>query len=331
MSELNNEREIERLLKTSGERVKPPEDMRARVYDDVLAEWEQLPAAPSVNNVSSRRPWTGLLAAAAGVLLVGLVWFYRAPAPTPVEPRTAAVVHHTKAYAIDGVQIAKPAPLLPGQRLATVRGYVHLTLVTGLTVTLAPDTQLTYETPDRFSVHGGRIFVDAGADDQKVWIRTPHAEITDTGTQFDIAVEGDELIVAVREGAIDIHLDAQVIQAIAADGIGERLTFAGRQLDHTDQLTASDDWWNWRQAGRPAYILDGSTVFDYVSWMARDRGHHIEFGSRAVEARAKGSKLEGFGANWTSDNTEFTDALAATGFIVKDLGAYTWEVDFAGK
>ncbi len=318
-----NDQDIERLLAAAGQRRDPPEDMQARVYAQTLAAWEALPAQTS--RPARKMTW---LAAAATVLMAVAAASFWSQQPVSVTSELAEVTFVRGALRADGDEVVTPGRLLAaGSTLTTPDdGMASITFRTGARVVLDVSSSVVLA-PDNLELRAGRVYVDADGA-ARMTVMTPALEVRDIGTRFEVGVgAAGSAWVALRDGQVDVQTSDQLVSMQARDGVGELARFDGAALAARETLTSTDVRWQWQREGRAPLRLDGTSVYDYVSWMARDTGHQLQFASRAVEQMARVEYLQGAG---TSDETTVDEALRTTRFKLMAAGARTWLVDFHG-
>lgn len=325
-----DEQDIERLLNAAGQRQNPPSEVRARVYACALETWQALPQEPQHLAPRKRRLGGQYLALAASAFIaVAALWF--AQGPNPVST-VADVVFAQGSYQVDGVPaVAQTSSILPNAHIQTsAKSLVSVQMASGAIVTLDQNTDVSVEQPDMLYLRHGRLYVDAGGAAQQLVVQTPHSKIVDVGTQFEVVVDAqvDELMVAVREGQVDVSGSGHEFSALAEHGMGEVVRMRGTVLLMRSSVETTHERWDWRRAGREPYALANSTVYDYLRWMARDTGHELEFSSRAVASMSKIEILLGKGSKRSSDDTKIADALATTRFVLDESAPGRWRVAF---
>ncbi len=316
-----NDQDIEQLLTAAGQRRPPPEDMRARVYAHTLAAWEALPARPS--RPSQKVPWLALAATVLIAVTAASFWFR---APLNVTPELAEVTFVRGTLHADNGEVASRGRLLEaGSVLMTpADGMASIRFRTGARVVLDVSSRVVIGS-NAVELEAGRVYVDADGA-ARLTVVTPEFEVRDIGTQFEVGVgPAGSAWVALREGRVDVQSADHRVSMMARDGVGELARFEGTALARREALTSTDVRWQWQREGRAPLQLDGTSVYEYLHWMARDTGHQLQFASRAVEQRARLEYLQGAG---TSDETTMEDALRTARFKLTAAGTRGWLVDF---
>ena len=155
---------------------------------------------------STRWRWRGafLALAASLIAVVGFFWFNARPSP----PLSVAVI-----TGVENCQWADPdaAPnpgctLPAGSRLELSQGLAEISFVSGAKLVLRGPACLTLDSPNSGSLLSGAVAAkvsDPGANG--FVLRTPHATVTDRGTEFGVEVDTDgQSRVATFSGMVEV-------------------------------------------------------------------------------------------------------------------------------
>lgn len=339
MSEHDEHQDIQRLLKAAGPRVNPPEEMRARVHDNVMAAWLEMPA----EKATSRRQWNrGLrfvLPVAASIIVAfaaGVVIFTQ-QAGLPNE--WAAQIGKTSGdYTVSQTQ---HNGLLGDNVLVSTHadGHVELKLGGGSTVQLDNHTRITVLSETSIALFEGRVYVDGGTggtggagSSSNIQIVAPHALITDVGTLFEVTVDGEQWAVAMREGMVKVEVEDEEYTARVSDGMGDRLHFTDNKLVDRSVLATTAATWAWTQGLREPFKLDaGVKIYSYLEWAARDSGRTLKL-SKIVE---QSTQQQHFGASfgvgevYDSSRADIERALELTSYTLVASDDHELVVDFS--
>ena len=264
-----SEEDIRTLLTAAGPRRQPPADMEARVRAATMAAVAALPD-PGRETFWSQ-PKLAVAAALAVAVLVGIVLLPRSDM-TPA----GSIAFSTGAYTVRGSG-ASGDQLAAGSIVRTsASGRMLIELGEGRTVRLDNNASLTLHDSGEIWLHRGRIYVDSSSG-SRVLVATPVASITDIGTQFEVTVDDDSLIVATREGKVHVALGSEEFFSEASAGIGETLKIEGLDLVHRQPTPTIGDRWAWTQLARPSFDVQGRSVLDYLEWAAREEGKQLRF------------------------------------------------------
>jgi ferric-dicitrate binding protein FerR (iron transport regulator) len=328
-----NEQDIERLLNAAGQRRNPPEEMRARVYASTLEAWQALPEQPipAARNYQAK-PGHAYLAMAATLLVAVAVSLVMLNKPDQMPSAAGEVVFVQGNYALNGNRMAlADVAIQPGASLRTSpQSILTLRTQSGALVTVDQNTQINLTEHDTVYLHGGRLYADVEATASDLVVQTAYAKIVDIGTQFEVSVaeQGKELLIAVREGQVDVSGKGEPFSVVAAGGLGEVVHMRESLIQERHSVPTTSPRWDWRRAGRKPYDLASSSVYDYLKWMARDTGHELVFASKAVEQMTRIGILQGKGSQRSSDDTEIMEALAATRFQLDETTPGQWMIKF---
>ena len=283
-----SDEDLRRLFESVSGRGTPPADVHERVRAAVREAWEDLPRAR--RSVAATAAYA-VVASAVVVAVAGwLLWM-----PRPVEP--PAVVGEV-AYATGGHGVmgnhGLDAPLVAGgATVETTRaGRALLRLNDGALLRLDAATRLTVHSGTDVGLAHGRLFVDSAGSDVRVATRDG-IRIENAGTQFEVAVEDERVVVAVREGRVALRVGERSIRSEAQGGMGEAVVLEGANVVSRERTPATGARWDWIHGSMPAFELDGATVFEYLTWATAEAGVTLEFASEGVARLAKAVRLHG--------------------------------------
>ena len=316
-SQANQDDEIAALLQAVGPRAEPDDEVRARVYDAVLNEWEDLPAEQAP---PSRRWHRSLWAMAASVLLVGTVLFtglVDLSGPTQV-----ASVTYSR-----GSQLTAQTPVFSNQVIRTAAGeYVSLRLQSGVLLGLDADSVLSVHDQRLVTLNRGRVYVDAAEGQMR--LLTPHLQIVDIGTIYQVQTDSEHSRVWMREGQAELAYGAEQLAVSSAAGSGDYVQVSAQGvLIEQGVVATTDQLWSWHQAARAPLELNGQTVYDFVQWAARDSGMQVRVSSPLVGQMAAMEQLQA-SPGQTSEHYTVEEALETTGFTVTEQDKHTWVLAF---
>jgi hypothetical protein len=320
--------DLGRLLRAAGARPGVPEARTRRVRSAAREAWRE--------TVQERRagvsyPLRAGLVAAAIVLVALATWTLtvrddRVPAGdgprAPVEVvRVVGTVSWTDAggderAARAGSEVGGDATWTTGASAS-----VALRWPTGHELRLDADTELMRDPDGTPDLRRGAVYVDSGVGPRRASaalpIRTPRGTVVDLGTRYEVRIDADaSLRIRVREGEVRLHREAagpiDVVAgedaAVTPDGVVER-----RSIDPDDAA------WSWLRAAEPPFVLDGSTLADFLAWCERERGVRFRFDDPASAPRPAAIALAG----GSLDGFDTDDALTA---VLTTCG-WTWERD----
>jgi hypothetical protein len=176
--------------------------------------------------------------------------------------------------------------VLVGDRINTGgNGGIALKLSTGEELRLNADTIVEVTAGNAISLIAGMVYFDAPPDMSQAdfFVQTALGTVAHVGTQYAASIDGDELIVSVREGAAlvrdgDRELTAAVGERLRIEDTGnvERSNFA---IDHPD--------WAWVEGLARADFGGPGSVMSLLQWAARQSGRQLQVDSDEVRIRAE--------------------------------------------
>ncbi|MFO1466244.1 MAG: FecR family protein [Steroidobacteraceae bacterium] len=317
-----NEDPIGRALSQAGPRPTAPAELQAQVHRAVERGWQDMLAGQRLRR---RRQWL----AAAGVLValgaaLGAGWLVHTPG-TPaagaalfVASRGATDVR-TRAAGGDATGTATGTVLggrmLPaGTHVRTGRDGIALLAMGPVMLRIGPDSDALLDSPGQLTLNRGRLYLDSGArplHGGHVRLHTPLGDVEHLGTQFQVRLEDHQLSVGVREGQV------RVSSAAGEQLLGER---EGVEVDaqghaRLQAVPAFGPSWDWTQALRPDFPIEGRTLAEFLEWYARETGHPVTFDSAATRAEAQGTRLNG-SITGLSPQDALAAVLASTQFVL---------------
>jgi ferric-dicitrate binding protein FerR (iron transport regulator) len=190
------------------------------------------------------------------------------------------------------VPLAGPtATLRVGTRLRTRENSVAgLTLLGGVSLRLAPMTEVEFEADARVRLSHGLLYADTGpGDGGTISVITPAGTAHDFGTQFEISYEHERLRLRVREGRVALLRDEQ--RVIADAGTQVAVNAAGEVSRTT--IASSDPAWEWAETVAPAPDFDGQPLSVLLDWVARETGRPLHYADDSLKRRASATILHG--------------------------------------
>ena len=282
-----NDAGIRRLLESAGPRAQAPREVEERVYAAMHKAWLEL---PDTAGRSGRKRAAALGALALALAFAGIfIWRLQTGAAPPV----AEIAYATGGYAVSQQGNGLPQFLTAGATLHTFEeGRVLMRMGERLSLRMDAGASVELQSDFRVLLQKGRLFVDSR--NQRIEVRTPGGlRVENLGTQFEIEVGGEQVRVAVREGEVRLDAGGIVRSAAAQGGTGAMLAFEGLELRSEEALSSTGGYWEWIHLAQPPFVLESSSVLDFLDWAARERGLELAFGSEAVKLRASMVTLHG--------------------------------------
>jgi ferric-dicitrate binding protein FerR (iron transport regulator) len=196
-----------------------------------------------------------------------------------LEVRDGLLSHHTGKTGAD---------LRVGERWVA-QGPVLLTLVTGATLRVAAGTTLDATARDRVTLQSGRVYLDFDSGAAPFSLQTPAGAVDHIGTQFEAFVADGDTRIRVREGRVRISAPRGVEQGES----GSEITVArSGEISRKSIPTYGKDW-EWVESIAPTFAIDNKSLSDFLQWVARETGRHVDFADSHVRDVAAQIVLHG--------------------------------------
>lgn len=294
MSERNEpsseDAEIAELLRRTGARDEPPEDVMHEVQAAVHAEWRQVVQARQ----RRRHTLAWAVAAAVGALAVGVTFTLQR---SDVQQVPMATLQHADGDIFAGSSVGQWHPLHPGQSIAvgdSLRSEARaaLRLNNGVAVRMDRGTVLRVMATDRMALNAGALYVDsptATGSSNALVIETHTGSVRHVGTQYMVRTHADGIDVSVREGRVLIEHTADSSTAAA----GERVALSRQGGVQRSSIAATDSQWRWASEIAPPMAIENQPLSLFLAWVARETGRTLVYESPRVESTAAGVVLHG--------------------------------------
>ena len=289
---LRDDDTVAKLLELAGPRADIPPDLEQRVHNYVHQEWRT-----ATSNTRAIR-WV-IRAALAATIIVAIAIGYRA-ADMPLQP-VGTIARVTDISDENGLGLAAGDAVYAGDILDTSANKGMSVLLNGdISLRIAAGTSVRLEQADQVTLLSGQVYADSGERiyrDRHITVHTDTGSATDIGTQFSVLYDDSQMLVAVREGRVDVAADQASLTALA----GDRLTWqAGRDVVK-DRVSSYDPSWQWAIALAPGFELENRSLLDFLKWAARETGKTLEFSHYEVRVAAMGTILHGSVSDLTPD------------------------------
>jgi ferric-dicitrate binding protein FerR (iron transport regulator) len=291
----NGERDVEDVLRNAGRRSEPPDDVVQSVRAAVEVQWRE------VVERRARRRRIGLsLAAGVAFVAVGL-WAARPWLPGATDERMASISVATGSVQVKSGWLSRWQPvglrqaLHAGEQVETASsGRVALTLGDGLSVRLDHDTLISLVDSRHISLSRGALYVDSGSKrlptGSELQIVTPAGAVRHLGTQYETRVVGSQVQITVREGKVELDTGAGSTHRASA---GEQIVVSSAGSVQRSAVSPYDARWEWVSATAPSFDIDGRSVGDFLTWVARELGCEVVYADSQTQAEASRVLLSG--------------------------------------
>jgi hypothetical protein len=233
-----------------------------RISDDTLTfcDAARSRAKPAQNEIGSAAPFAcelplprrnagsaptrfwqtlSVCAAIAGLIVVGLVLRFDPSFSSHSRVRDgnddlARVIEVTNVTWAQGApKYEEWSSFRPGARLQFETGWVNLFFPNGAEVLIEGPADIRYESPQKIFATKGKLAARIGPDAVGFRIDTPHANVTDRGTEFGLSVDGaSHTSVVVYKGEVDMDVVGDAARPSRRLQTGEALS-----VDRAGQLS----------------------------------------------------------------------------------------------
>jgi hypothetical protein len=294
MKEENEEQQLAALLRMAGPRPRVDAERTERVRAAVHEAWQRAASK------RTRTRWFAGAAAAAMVLIVATVLLLPRAAQDGVV--VAIPINVAEVQTVRGEVAPRLQPASKIARATWIETADSGTLSlnwNGAALRLANGTRLRLDSTRTATLERGAIYFDGWQS--RVTIHTAFGDVRDIGTKFEVRVENDALRVRVREGRVDVQSGGEHAVADAATELVASAAGIKRNA-----IEISGDEWRWIEEAAPPVILEGRTLRDVVSHVAREKGLRVELQNTDGAVRLHGN------AEFTPDEALEAAAAAAS-------------------
>ena len=328
MSEVERDM-LDELLRHSSPRPAPAADKTAVARAELRREWQELTG----QRRRRRRIQTFAIAASVllGLTVATLSW--RAPVTEFVPVATLDKTFGT-VYLLGEDSELRPTDsldtILSGQTIVTGNDSgLSVAWGNGGSIRVDENTRIRFTDTEVAFLEEGRVYFDSvysllsasSADDAPIFtLETRHGTVTHLGTQYMAAIEGDRLVVSVREGNVLIRgrLHEQQVDT------GQQATVTGSQRPGLLSINRSGAEWDWVARTMPAADVDGRTLSEFLDWVSRELGLDLRFEGDA-KAVANEAILRGTVDTLPEDALRLRLATAALNWRIEEGVIYISE------
>jgi hypothetical protein len=310
--EAQEEEAVRVLLQDAGPRPALPEDDLTSIREAARGQWRRQYGG----RAAAARParFRMVLAAAAVLAVVGLVWWGRQRDSAPSAAPSVASIERLTGVARWEAAGESPVQLLPdatgralpaGSGLETGAGSegsgrLALRMIGRASVRLDAGTRVRLASASVVELERGTVYVDTGAEPDRgaeVAVRTPAGLFQGIGTQFEVRAEPEGAVtrLRVREGSVRLERgDGSVLT-----GSGQELVVRGDgSLDHGRTAPYGPEW-AWVLKTAPMPDIEGVKVRVFLDWIARETGRQIELSDEETASLCDSVVLHGSIAHLT--------------------------------
>ena len=309
--------DVGKLIRHVGPRASIDADRFDKARARVEAHWETVVA--DQRRSGPTRFFPNIAVAASIVLAVAagfLGWRYTLDAPSMDALTVNRVVGEVR---VNGRVIAAGDTIpIDGVITTASDSRVALQLPDGQSLRIDQGTQLVASAEERFRLGRGAVYFDSGrnANASPVFIDTPYGVATDVGTQFQVRLLANTVVVGVREGLVELSRPGY--EALTVDR-GHLLEIADDGgADHRE--IEDNGMWDWVNSIAPEIDTKGMTLASYLGWYAREKGYEIEWADAESRDDAMNIKL-----SVSIQGLTLGEGLA----VVQAVAPFNYEIDDA--
>ena len=295
-SDSGGDRSLQRLFEHANPREHPPEEDERELRKALYSEWDR---AMTRRLRTKRVAWMAL--AASILVVMGSFSVFVRPGFLVNEAIPVALVHR-----VDGeirvfdtnrgrspVAVSTGSELLEGYTVITEDGQASFDFLEGGSARLSTQTTIELLSGSEVELVRGALFFDSQSmtrsSDQFV-VRTSVGTVRHVGTQFAARQIRGAVEVSVREGRVALERASGPISVAAGESV--RVPANGGNIQRRN-LALHGNEWDWVDRMIPAFDIDGSTLLDYLIWIAREMGYELEFETPEAEQLARATILHG--------------------------------------
>lgn len=272
------------LLRATGRRPPVPSERTERVRGSVHSAWKA-----EVKRRSRRRRLRFGVALAAAAAIFATIGIALRSRSVPVPEATIAA----RVEVATGTSGLRPGDAVSGgTTVATpLEGGVAVRMTSGHSVRLDAETRVHFATTGAIALERGAVYIDSiGANDgDTLEVITRFGTVRDVGTQFEVRLRDDTILVRVREGSVDLERADGFLRVVAGSEL--RVGREGRVSRGT--LDRAGPGWAWVDTLTPMIEIDGLPLQVFLEWAARERGLRLELSSTDVTRTSSETRLSG--------------------------------------
>ena len=309
--------DVGRLIRHAGPRAEVDAARFDKARARVEAHWESVVAEHRRPRLTASLPNLAIAASVVMMFAAGLVALRLGPfAPTSEVATVARVIGDVR---IDDQRIETGDEVPVDGVIATATdSRVALRLPGGRSLRIDEDSLLVANGDSRFALERGAVYFDSGRRESAapVFIDTPYGMATDVGTQFQVRLLANAIVVGVREGIVAVerpggealNVDRGHLLELADDGGADY-----REIE-------DDDLWQWTSTIAPEIGAGSMTLASYLAWYARENGYEIAWAD--AESRNHAMRID---LSVSIQGLTLAEGLA----VVQAVAPFDYEIDDA--
>lgn len=286
----NNMDDVGRLIHYAGARESVDPERAEHARSRVAAHWENVVAE---RRTLRRQQHNWMYTVAASLLLVAVtvsvLW----------QPQGGPGIQVAMVEKILGTVVVADSSAVTGAGMDVNSaietgpdGRIALRMSGGQSLRVDTNSRLVVHDAGNISLRRGAIYIDTGlaGDPAPILVATALGTAQDVGTQFQVRLADDMLVVGVRDGLVDVAPVGQENVSVEAGRFLEVDTLGSKK-----DLPLQDDNanWAWIETVVPEFQIEGATLAEYLNWYAHERGLRLNWGDTGSAQKARDIVLSG--------------------------------------
>jgi FecR protein len=264
----------------------------ARIHEAVEREWRSAnPSGGRLPMPSRAARWPAVMAAASlAVVTIVYVAIQFLSAPAVVGHLDRGTADATRAL-IRHRTLSPGDPMRVGDTL-TARSPARVALIGGGSLRIAAGSVVIADGELSLSLERGRVYLDMPpvfAALNRLQIVTAAGAVQHVGTQYEVLSDSQTVRIRVREGRIRLIGGAETVEA---EGGTELLVRPGGRITRGSAMTYGSEWL-WTAELAPDYDIEGRPLVDFLVWVSRELGRHLDFADARARDVANATILHG--------------------------------------
>lgn len=297
MSEISDEN-LEVLLSRASRRATPDDAAFEAAHAAVHREWRSVTAS------NRRRRLTRTFAMAASIATIVFIAAFTLW-PSTGGPVMVATIERSfgSIHILGDESTLRPADdlarIAAGQTVITSEESGLALSIGGGSLRVDEHSEIYFVSDTEIRLNRGSLYFDsepaallhrpaAGTPDA-LRVSTANGMVEHTGTQFMVATSADRLMVAVREGHVEVYGNYynRTVES------GKQANFVGRSRPSLLDVASHGDTWRWVTKTSPPVVVDGQPIDAFLQWAGRELGYRVEYASDELAQDARTQTLRG--------------------------------------
>ena len=263
---------LDSLFKGVEKRPQPSPAAREKAFETVMQEWE----ATQQRRATIIR-FTPLALAATVLVSVFAVIMILQPIPTNLQLELAQGHIYVDSLVYRTTYRPNAQPLIIDLEADTLVQAVEATrwrATNGADVRLDGGSTFAWRSANTLSLRSGAVYIETDGASPFV-VETSHGVVRDIGTEFIVETDQDRLVVAVREGRVELTTPANILQTDTNEPGSASVMEVNNDGVREWTETTSNARWNWIHIASEGYATANPITMLYE--IAKDLGKQLRF------------------------------------------------------